>query len=148
MVMHYRVSNIGAKSTVAWPFGSEGVTGHYIALKRSGYIAREILGIGGVFAIFSVWSLIEEFSVFQQVLLHHCTYEFKACHFLLIQKAPREPFAEFGWIKGPGEIISFFRLHLSFTSILLYGSQYLVRVKYFCLRICSRDGTKQRCNIT
>lgn len=35
--MCYRISNLGAKMMLAWPFGN------YIALKRPGYIAKEIL---------------------------------------------------------------------------------------------------------
>lgn len=45
--MCYRISNIGVKMMLAWPFGN------YIALKRPGYIAKEISGRKWVFSLFS-----------------------------------------------------------------------------------------------
>lgn len=57
-------------------------------------------------------------------------YECKTCYFLPILKIPGEAFAV--WLnQEPGEIIRVSRFNTGFIPILLYGSQHLVRAKYF-----------------
>lgn len=147
--MHCRISNIGAKMMVAWPLGSECVAGHYIALKRSGYVVEEIWERKGVFGLLCLCLIINRG-------IQCITASTDSPLHIWIQSLLFSPDSKNTkgtictlWLNwGPGEIIRFSRLHFVFTLIVLYGSQYLVRVQYFCLHICSRDETKERYNIT